>query len=514
VLTRELLIFRRVKGNLRPTFIDARDELHLALAASLIEIFEHGIGETRGTLDEALDVLVGEAKKQKLARGLVKLLQDRCGFEEAGDAASSLRRQAFVASAATLRALPDDASLDLYLERLSPALPLPLDDCRIQLYADPLRAPQTPHPRAPDPAGPARALQPRPRPRASPSTPSASASAPPPRASSSCASCCAGSSGAASSPRVHREDDEWVLTVEGPGAMFDMQKKYGLQLATFLAAVPLLSKYTLAAEVDVPRGAKGTMVLDHKDPLRAPRPERPRPHPAGDRGRHGRARRRALDLRGTPRAAPHRRDRHVRPPTSASATATPARASSSSCSTAGTATPSCVASASCTPRPDPELVLGIDLSLLKPGKDGKDDDLAARVHDHPQVFTFNKFPSRRRLQPILDRVAAEALTKPRKPATKSVAEPVAEPRTKPRKPVAEPVAEAVAEALTKPVAEPLRKPRKPATKPVAEALTKPVAEALTEPVTKPRKPAAKPATSADPPAPGAAAGTARRRRAT
>jgi hypothetical protein len=161
-------------------------------------------------------------------------------------------------------------------------------------------------------------------------------------------------------------------------------------------------------------------------------------------------------------------------------------------------------------RPDPELVLGIDLSLLKPGKDGKDDDLAARVHDHPQVFTFNKFPSRRRLQPILDRVAAEALTKPRKPATKTVAEPVAEPRTKPRKPVAEPVAE----ALTKPVAEPLRKPRKPATKPLAEALTEPVAEALTEPVTKPRKPAAKPAPSADPPVPGAAAGTARRRRAT
>ena len=76
MLTRELLIFRRVKGNLRPTFIDVRDEPHLLLAASLIEIFEHGIGETRGTLDEALGVLVGEAKKQKFARGLVKLLQD------------------------------------------------------------------------------------------------------------------------------------------------------------------------------------------------------------------------------------------------------------------------------------------------------------------------------------------------------------------------------------------------------------------------------------------------------
>ena len=119
-------------------------------------------------------------------------------------------------------------------------------------------------------------------------------------------------------------------------------------------------------------------------------------------------------------------------------------------------------------RPDPALVLGVDLSLVKPGKDGKDDELAARVHDHPQVFTFNKFPSRRRLQPILDRVAADAL-----------AIRAAEPTTKPAKPTTKPA------------------------KPVAEPTTKPVAKPRAEPITEP-----------EPTARGAAAGSARRRRAT
>jgi len=46
------------------------------------------------------------------------------------------------------------------------------------------------------------------------------------------------------------------------------------------------------------------------------------------------------------------------------------------------------------------LLLGIDLSLVK------DAELAARVRDHLQVFTFNKFPARKRIQPLLDRAAA------------------------------------------------------------------------------------------------------------
>ncbi len=483
MLTRELLVFRRVKGNLRPTFIDVRDEPHLLLAASLIEIFEHGIGETRGTLDCALGVLVGEAKKQKLARGLVKLLQDRCGFEEAGDAAAALRRQAFVASAQALRALPDDASLDLYLERLTPHLPLPLDDCRTQLYADlaehrRLLTRVLPTPQAllerynlAQAQGLALYAQ-----RLRVRTPTQS--------QLELRKLLRWLKWSRLVAEVHREGDEWVLQVEGPGAMFDMQKKYGLQLATFLAAVPLLSKYTLEAEVDVPRGAKGTMVLDHKDPLRA-LDQTALGHipPEIEAGMAALA-----DERWTCEALPELRH------TGATGMCVPDFGLRDRDSGAVVVVElfhrwhrhALVRRLDeLQSRPDPELVLGVDLSLVKPGLD---DELAARVHDHPQVFTFNRFPGRRRLQPILDRVAAEALAR----GVTAVAKPVAKPIAKPAaKPAPEPVAPPVIEPAAK------RAPKR-APKPRAEPVAKPVA-----PVAKP-----------EPSASAVAAGTARRRRAT
>ena len=405
MLTRELLIYRRVKGNLRPTFIDPRDADHQALAAGLIEVLEHSIGETRGTLDEALGVLVGEANKQKFARGLVKLLQDKCSFEEAGDAAAELRRQTFLASAAALRGLPDDAPLALYLERLAPALPLPLELCRAQLYDDlaehrrlltcTLPTPQALLERynlaqAQGLALYASRLQVR--------TPTTS--------QLELRKLLRWLKWSRLVAEVHREGDEWALQVEGPGAMFDMQKKYGLQLATFLAAVPLLSKFSLTAEVDVPRGAKGTMVLDHKDPLRALDQSALGHIPAEVEAGMG-----ALaDERWSVEALPELRH------TGATGMCVPDFALRDRESGAGVAVELFHRWHSrallrrldeLLARPDPGLVLGVDLSLVK------DAGLAARVDGHPQVFTFNKFPARRRLQPILDRVAAEAQVRPR-----------------------------------------------------------------------------------------------------
>lgn len=400
MLTRELLIFRRVKGNLRPTFIDARDtDLH-ELAAGLIEVLQHGVGETRGTLDEALGVLVGEARKQKLARGLVKLLLDKCSFEEPGDAAAGLRRQAFLASAAALRGLPADAPLTLYLERLEPALPLPLELCRAQLYDDlaehrRLLSCVLPTPpallerynlaQAQGLALYASSLRVR--------TPTTS--------QLELRKLLRWLRWSRLVAEVHRDGDEWELRVEGPGAMFDMAKKYGLQLATFLAAVPLLSKFTLAAEVDVPRGAKGTMVLDHKDPLRA-LDQTALGHipPEIDVGMAALG-----DERWTVEAMPELRH------TGATGMCVPDFGLRDRETGAGVVVElfhrwhqSALLRRldELHARPDPELVLGVDLSLVK------DAGLAARVDGHPQVFTFNKFPSRRRLQPILDRATAEA----------------------------------------------------------------------------------------------------------
>ncbi|HEY0134358.1 MAG TPA: DUF790 family protein [Nannocystis sp.] len=398
MLTRELLIYRRVKGKLRPTFVDIKHEDHLALAAGLVQVLEHGVGETRGLLEEALGVLVGESKKPKVARGLVKLLLDKCSFEEPGDAAAALRKQAFQASATALRGLPDDAPLALYLERLSAGLPQPLELCRAGLYDD---------------LGEHRRMI-----RCALPTPPAllerynlaQAQGLVLYAQRLCVR-----TGTASQlelrkllrwlkfsrlvAEVRREGDDWLLTVEGPGAMFDMQKKYGLQLATFLAAVPLLSQFTLEAEVDIPRGAKGTLVLDHKDPLRAlDRSALGHIPPEIEVGLASLADERwSIDplpeLRHTGALGMCVPDFGLRDAVSGAAVAVELfhrwhqRALLRRLDELAA-------------RPDPALLLGVDLSLVK------DADLAARVRDHLQVFTFNKFPARKRIQPLLDRAAA------------------------------------------------------------------------------------------------------------
>lgn len=400
MLTRELLAFRRVQGKLRPTFVDVRDEGHLGLAAALVDTFRHAIGETRGALDETLDAVVGESRKPKIARGLIKLLIDKSSFEEPGDAALALRRVAFAAGAAALRALPEEVPLAIYIERLTPTLPAPLADCRDHLYDD-----LAEHRRLVD------AVLPTPRALLE-------------RYNLALAQ---GLAFYASSLRVRtgtqsplelrrllrwlkwsrlvadirRDGDEWALQVEGPGAMFDMQKKYGLQLATFLAAVPLLTRFTVEADVAVPRGVSGTLALDHKDPLCAlDRTALGHIPPEIEAGLATLG-----DARWTVDPLPDLRH------TGATGMCVPDFALHDR----DTGTSLVVELFhrwhrrallrrldELTTRPDPGLALGVDLSLLK------EDGLAARIEGHPQIFTFNKFPSRRRLQPLLDRLTEHA----------------------------------------------------------------------------------------------------------
>ncbi len=398
MLTRDLLIFRRVKGgNLRPTFIDASDETHVALASELVQVLAHGLGETRAALEEALEVHIGEAKKPKVARGLVKLLLDRCEFEEPGETAAELRAKAFAASATALRELAAEATMAEFWAAVEQRLPVKLDVCREALFADlagerkliahdlPTAAALLDRYNLAQAQGLAVYAQ---RLRVATDT----------RDPLELRKLLRWLKFSRLVASVHREDDTWHLVVEGPGAILDMQKKYGLQLANFLAAVPLLSKFTLEADVTVPRGASGTMVLSHKDPLRAL-----------DRSALGHIPPEIDAGLGELAEAPWSLDllpalRH----TGVSGMCVP---------DFGMVHADGLAVAvelfhrwhhhallrrldELDARTDPTLLLGVDLSLTKAPA------IAARVHDHPQVFTFNKFPARRRLHPLLARLLA------------------------------------------------------------------------------------------------------------
>lgn len=398
MLTRDLLQFRRVKGDrLRPTFVDPADPAHLATAAALIDLLTHGEGEPRGAIDEAADAICGDARKVKIAKGLYKLLTDRCEWDDPGDVAMSLRQVAFARSAAVLRDLSEESSFSDYLAAVSAGLPVPLADCRAHLYDDLAEHRRLLAAKLPAPAALltrynlalaqglvlySGSLEVR-------------AAAPGPLELRKLLRWLRFSRLVAD---VRRDGDAWHLRIEGPAALLDMQKKYGLQLATFLAAVPLLGKFTVEADIDLPRQARGRLYLDHKDPLKAT-DEGPLGHipPEIEAGMSALGDARWVldpmpELRHVGAAGMCVPDFALRDATSGKSVAVELfhrwhrhallrRLDELAA------------------RPDPLFLVGVDLSLTR------DPALAERLAAAAQVFTFNKFPSRRRLQPLLDVIA-------------------------------------------------------------------------------------------------------------
>ena len=270
MLTRELLLFRVQKGRARPSFVSREDPALRALATELISAVEHAKGTPRDDVEEALGALAGAFSRPRVARGLVKLLLDRTVFDEPAPEVSTLREERLRLAARVLRELPQDATVAAYEARLSELLPQPLEAVREALYADlpgnrrlvgwdALSAGElldrynlalaqglllgakrlTLTARAPELLRVRKVL----------------------RWLKFCRLVA----------EVRREEDDWSLEVEGPGAMLALQKKYGLQLASFLTVVPVLGRWSLSAEVEVGR-RRATLELDARDPLVSPHP--------------------------------------------------------------------------------------------------------------------------------------------------------------------------------------------------------------------------------------------------
>ncbi|MBM7113729.1 DUF790 family protein [Archangium primigenium] len=268
MLTRELLLFRTRDAKLRPTFVKREEPALLALARELLASVEAGLGQSRDEVEEALGLRAGAHTRPKVARGLVKLLVDRMRFEEPGEGASEARAVLFQQAARVRRALPPDARVEDYEARLAEALAQPLPALRESLYAD---LPGHRRLLGWDALSPAElidrynlALAQGPLMDARRLTLRALA----PellrvrkvlRWLKFCRLVA----------EVRREGEDWVLEVEGPGAMLSLQKKYGLQLASFLSVVPVLRYWRLSAPLHQAR-REATLILDEKDPLVSP----------------------------------------------------------------------------------------------------------------------------------------------------------------------------------------------------------------------------------------------------
>jgi predicted nuclease of restriction endonuclease-like RecB superfamily len=389
VLTRDLLLFRTREGKLRPSFIK-RDEPELvALATELISEVERGTGQRRDEVEETLSLRAGAFTRPRVAKGLVKLLLDRAHFDEAAEGVTQVRWERFQLAARILRTLPADSPVEAYEARLAQALPVPLPEVREALYID------LPGNRrllgwealsagdlldrynlalAQGPLMGARRLTLRAR------SPELLRVRKLLRWLKFCRLVA----------EVRRDGEDWALEVEGPGALLSLQKKYGLQLASFLSVVPVLERWELKAEVEASARKRAVLVLDHRDPLVSPLPSAlghipqevatlaeafqdaeweldltPLPRHMGASGlcvpdltfRHRKQGHQvALELFHPWHAGPlERRLGELRS------------------------------------RPDPGLLLGVDRALAKgPGREA--------LEAHPQVVLFNGFPSARRLR--------------------------------------------------------------------------------------------------------------------
>ena len=268
MLTREHLLYRIRKGSVRPSFVERSDPDLISLAQRLITTVTELIGIERRAIEAALRATANAHQKPKVGRGLCKLLLDRMDFGEAGEESEDLRSTTFPLASQVLRSLADGSTFADYEAALASRLDLPrvrerlfadlaehrpllsfraisaealLDRYNLGLaqglllYADQIRIELD----RPDLLEVRRVL----------------------RWLKFCRLV---------AYLEKREDQRLLLVVEGPGAILDMQKKYGLQLANFLGAVPLLSRFRLAADVRLPRKVPCTLQLSEEDPLVSP----------------------------------------------------------------------------------------------------------------------------------------------------------------------------------------------------------------------------------------------------
>jgi hypothetical protein len=253
MLTSDLVRVRKRKGELLISDLDERTrDRAYDLAAVLIGTVEECVGRSREALEEALTEVEVAPHDRKLADGLIKLIEDRCEFEEPVTASpEELRREVFLQATAARAQLgplePFDRGAVLRAVGAARGIDPALLDAG--LYAD-LRS-----------AHLLKAL-----PRTTPEGLLEDYRAAQPQAVllkavrvTVIVNC--------SSPSAYRElfrkmkflrllftiephdRGTYRIEIEGPFSMFDAVTKYGLKLALLLPALDLCTAYELTADV-------------------------------------------------------------------------------------------------------------------------------------------------------------------------------------------------------------------------------------------------------------------------
>ncbi|MBF0137099.1 MAG: DUF790 family protein [Magnetococcus sp. DMHC-1] len=141
MLTRDLLRFTVRQGRIYPRFIDVENQMLLNLATELTGIYRDNLGQGLEDLTELTQPVINAQRTPLVAKGLNKLLLDRCQFREA-DAEIAAARVAILARATTLLRQPDMGDLEQYRRLVTEPYGPDPDQVAARLYADlPIRQP-------------------------------------------------------------------------------------------------------------------------------------------------------------------------------------------------------------------------------------------------------------------------------------------------------------------------------------------------------------------------------------
>ncbi len=111
MLTKGLLRFSRNRqSQIFPRFLKVDDKITLLLVEELAELYTTGIEQSQEELSELAQPIINAHRSPLIAKGINKLLIDRCQFKEPDLDVAPFRAKVFATSASLLT--KDDPNLD------------------------------------------------------------------------------------------------------------------------------------------------------------------------------------------------------------------------------------------------------------------------------------------------------------------------------------------------------------------------------------------------------------------
>ncbi|MEM8963536.1 MAG: DUF790 family protein [Acidobacteriota bacterium] len=270
MLTADLVRGRLYKGEVRPGWVDPSDTETVDLATQMIATFAEHVGASRGELKQALKEITGSGTAFLLHRGLAKLLEDRCEIDMTAVIEPEVVRETVFDLAARVwqsdepfdrTAVLANAKETLLASREADAEPVDFD-IATTLYADLKDEQIVQHFEEPTPTWLLERYN------------TALAQGVLLRANEMTIHLGPGE------PRRHRalfqrikffqllyridkDDDGWLIRLDGPLSLFRGSQRYGVKMAQFLPALLHVSGWRLEAQVRWgPRRKRATFQLD------------------------------------------------------------------------------------------------------------------------------------------------------------------------------------------------------------------------------------------------------------